>query len=865
MKRLVLQLVSVAVAVFCRGGFAAPVDATLAKRAAQAWIDLGYSMDRLAGRTVDSVETLSADSATLHLAKLQGGGFVVLSADDTIDPVILFSGSGSTIDTNDANPLWALVKADLASRAAASDGVSGTPVVRGASAGGLSTSALSSSAQGRWAELLGTAKTVRAVSSIPEVRVEPFLETKWNQRSVGEKPVYNYYTPSNYYCGCVATATGQIMRHYKWPTASVSTNKYACSVDGTAKNFRMKGGCYDWDNMPAIPTSAITPTEQRAIGRLTYDIGCSVGMAWAANGSGASIFSARLRLKDTFKYASCEGIYFTDKYSSGNYNYSLARCKKIVIPCLEYGSLVEMSITGSGGHAVVVDGYGYSGSDFYMHINCGWGGSSDAWYCPPDLTMGPYAFTGIDGFIFNILPQGTGTIISGRVLDAAGAPIANASVVLKASTTVRATAVTNAKGIYALLAPKTGGHTLTATYGGHSAEIAVTVNANNSKQMADSGGYYYQSGYAPTLGNMYDKNIQITEIESAPVPVISPAGCTFYPSTNVTLTCALPGATIRYTTDGSDPCETSALYTGPIAIADDTTLRARSFKEGMNASAITYEIYTYDVVKGGPKGDFYEKPIAIYGASGTYVIADNTDYTLEPGEAAHTYGTEKWSYEYRTSWYKWTAPGSGTMTFMTRCANQNTLLPTAVAVYADGVSVPTVRQSWLAACSDIDSSGGYTTSVSLPVVQGTTYRIVGVPTYNLGGAFTLSWFGDLTTVVRTETETTEVPVPYAWLEGYYGRQSEMDYETLGNSDGANGCRVWQSYLLGLDPTNANSRLEAVIRFENGIPVVGWNVTNAHAEAHGYTYRVKGRASLADGDWTFPTDATHRFFKVVLEK
>ena len=62
-----------------------------------------------------------------------------------------------------------------------------------------------------------------------------------------------------------------------------------------------------------------------------------------------------------------------------------------------------------------------------------------------------------------------------------------------------------------------------------------------------------------------------------PTPVMSLASG-FYPAAqSVTLTCSDPAATIRYTTDGSVPGNTSTLYTGPIAINATTMLRARAF------------------------------------------------------------------------------------------------------------------------------------------------------------------------------------------------------------------------------------------------------------------------------------------------
>lgn len=59
---------------------------------------------------------------------------------------------------------------------------------------------------------------------------------------------------------------------------------------------------------------------------------------------------------------------------------------------------------------------------------------------------------------------------------------------------------------------------------------------------------------------------------------------------------------------------------------------------------------------------------------------------------------------------------------------------------------------------------------------------------------------------ETETTNSPVPVPYAWLDTYYGSgHSAAEYETLAMQDASNGVmRVWQSYVAGLDPTDADS-------------------------------------------------------------
>jgi uncharacterized protein (DUF1800 family) len=78
----------------------------------------------------------------------------------------------------------------------------------------------------------------------------------------------------------------------------------------------------------------------------------------------------------------------------------------------------------------------------------------------------------------------------------------------------------------------------------------------------------------------------------AAVPVFSPPPGTYTAPVTVTLTTATAGATIYYTTDGSNPSrKTRPLYRGPIELTATTTVKAFAFKKGFKASAVTTRTY----------------------------------------------------------------------------------------------------------------------------------------------------------------------------------------------------------------------------------------------------------------------------------
>ncbi len=61
---------------------------------------------------------------------------------------------------------------------------------------------------------------------------------------------------------------------------------------------------------------------------------------------------------------------------------------------------------------------------------------------------------------------------------------------------------------------------------------------------------------------------------------------------SVTLTSDTEGATIHYTTDGSEPTASSPVYSEPFVINEDTTIKAFAVKEGLTST----KVYTYDYI-----------------------------------------------------------------------------------------------------------------------------------------------------------------------------------------------------------------------------------------------------------------------------
>jgi uncharacterized repeat protein (TIGR03806 family) len=75
-----------------------------------------------------------------------------------------------------------------------------------------------------------------------------------------------------------------------------------------------------------------------------------------------------------------------------------------------------------------------------------------------------------------------------------------------------------------------------------------------------------------------------------PPPEISPRGGDFKTPVTVILR-SEPGATIRYTVDGTVPTQSDLLYEKPIQLANPTILRAKAFKPGFTKSITAKEIF----------------------------------------------------------------------------------------------------------------------------------------------------------------------------------------------------------------------------------------------------------------------------------
>jgi hypothetical protein len=473
---------------------AAPVTPKQAAAVVTGWLSLDRTpLGETLGPSILRVETFSdkAGNPLYYIVYLDPSGFVVVAGDDLVEPIIGFAGTGQ-YDPSGDNPLGALVSNDLPARVA---------YVRLTSSAAADQSDIQ--AQEKWQRLApkegGPVITSQGLATVSDVRIAPITQSTWDQGTagnMGSTACYNYYTPpygdgnkNNYWAGCVATAMAQIMRYYQFPTAGVGSAGFTVYSDGSPLTYYLHGGDtfggpYAWSNMPLAPNSSPSTAQCQAIGALVADAGVTVNMRYTAGGSSSTTWYAKNALLTTF--------HFTDARFGGDSLFNIgAGLNGMINPNLDARYPVLLGIQGSAGHAVVADGYGYSASTLYHHLNLGWSGVSTAWYALPLVDTGNSTFTVVASCVYNTYTNGTGEIISGRVLDQLGRPVVNAAVTATRSGGGTYTAVTDTNGIYAVARiPSASSYSISITKANYSPVSGNFSTTTSSDRAATSGNYW---------------------------------------------------------------------------------------------------------------------------------------------------------------------------------------------------------------------------------------------------------------------------------------------------------------------------------------------------------------------------------------
>jgi len=95
-------------------------------------------------------------------------------------------------------------------------------------------------------------------------------------------------------------------------------------------------------------------------------------------------------------------------------------------------------------------------------------------------------------------------------------------------------------------------------------------------------GTTYDENTEDVYNNIYTIRLDGTDLtqitHTVAKPAFSPEGGEYTGAQTVTIGCATPGAVIRYTTDGTDPTESSPIYSSPVTVDASKILKAKAWK-----------------------------------------------------------------------------------------------------------------------------------------------------------------------------------------------------------------------------------------------------------------------------------------------
>lgn len=310
-------------------------------------------------------------------------GFVVMAADDCVQPILGYSLTDS-FDAKDMpeNLRWWLQGYSDEIQSAIDNKMRAT-----------------SETSNMWKDLVeGNSKAGKATTA-----VAPLIRTKWNQNKY-----YNDLCPAvsdgpngHAYTGCVATAMAQIMKYWNYPSTGIGSHSY--TWNGQTLNANFGATTYDWNNMAdcyeyyyangtdqyANPLPEPSAEEIAAVATLMYHCGVSVDMIYGGNSTGGSAAPnayVATALKTYFNYKNTaqhkqksynSTVYYTDDEWIAMLKADLDASRPI-----QYGG---QDPNGNSGHAFVCDGYN---SDDYFHFNWGWAGRYNGYFSLNNLNTG---------------------------------------------------------------------------------------------------------------------------------------------------------------------------------------------------------------------------------------------------------------------------------------------------------------------------------------------------------------------------------------------------------------------------------------------------------------------------------------------
>ena len=325
-----------------------------------------------------------------YIVNVDGGAFVLVSADDIAQQVLGYSLSSTWPISEDGSvDLPEHIKGffdDLAAQMEAA--IESEPI----STTGIYKANLRSAAPNR-------------SPSLPD-SVGPLLTTTWDQGQY-----YNSLCPEDAngpgghaQTGCVATAMAQIVKYWSDPTPGRGTHSYETNYGELTVNY--EAITYDFDDMPSALTELSTPQQISAVAKLMYNCGVASNMSYGAYESSSNDVDARAGLINFFRFS--PDLSYAERNTFTNDEWNNLLRENIAANC----PMIYSGHGNNGGHSFVCDGYN---SNDYFHFNFGWGGFCDGWYLTTSVTPSDKDFSSSQSALVGIVPDNTGKVILGQM------------------------------------------------------------------------------------------------------------------------------------------------------------------------------------------------------------------------------------------------------------------------------------------------------------------------------------------------------------------------------------------------------------------------------------------------------------------
>ena len=309
----------------------------------------------------------------------KGKGFVIVSADDRMKPILGYS-SENNFNSNNINPA---LNSFFQNYIAVVDYVVDSKMER------------STEAKRDWESVENTGKV--AVNRV-DGGVVPLVKTTWNQSDI-----YNSMCPEDpagfgghVKSGCVANAMAQIMNYWQWP--QIGEGSYSYQSDYGILNANFGATEYKYEMMPEFLDYTSPQEEVDAVALLQYHAGISVDMMYGPTGSGAYSYNVPIAMKYCFRYNSDLYPTYLD-YVDGY----ISVWENMLRESIDRGEPVYYSSFGpDGGHAFVCSGYDENN---LFHFNWGWQGFDNGYYAIDNFYLTYHDFPYGHEAIFNMKPK----------------------------------------------------------------------------------------------------------------------------------------------------------------------------------------------------------------------------------------------------------------------------------------------------------------------------------------------------------------------------------------------------------------------------------------------------------------------------